>query len=152
MKDTSTPCPPYSGTTNPNHLSGLLEKQLTAESGTSFEQVYNASKFTQLLGAHYWRRQLKGQCDVVAVSPGWHGDLLLQDHSLQSTGLIPGTAIGRHTDFKLSMDMPDAKGFEDGKILCFGRDNDPTDIPQVASRYSQRSPEQTSQMIQIASS
>lgn len=59
--------------------------------------IYPESKFTQLLGAHWWRRQLQGQCDVVAVSPG----------------LIPETGLGRHGN--LSMAMPDAKTVPEGE-------------------------------------
>lgn len=46
-----------------------LEKTLTAKSGAAYMEVYPASKFVQLLGAHYWRRNLS-DCTVVAVSPG----------------------------------------------------------------------------------
>lgn len=59
--------------------------------------IYPESKFTQLLGAHWWRRQLQGQCDVVAVSPG----------------LIPETGLGRRVN--LSMAMPDAKTVPEGE-------------------------------------
>ena len=63
--------------------------------------VYSASKFVQLLNAHWWRRQLTGQCDVVAVSPG----------------LIPGTGLGRYSGMKLTMDMADAKPVTTGAFV-----------------------------------
>jgi NAD(P)-dependent dehydrogenase (short-subunit alcohol dehydrogenase family) len=47
-----------------------LEDMVKAQSGASFFQLYPATKFIQLLGAHWWRRQLKEHCDVLAVSPG----------------------------------------------------------------------------------
>ncbi|KAF9737362.1 hypothetical protein PMIN06_013011 [Paraphaeosphaeria minitans] len=57
----------------------LLDRELTAKSGTHFQRVYEDSKFTQLLTAHWWRRELQGQAQVVAVSPG----------------MIPGTTLTR---------------------------------------------------------
>jgi NAD(P)-dependent dehydrogenase (short-subunit alcohol dehydrogenase family) len=54
------------GVQDPNTLDDIVK----AESGTEWHSLYSATKFTQLLGAHWWRRQLQGQCDVVAVSPG----------------------------------------------------------------------------------
>ncbi|KAF7376904.1 NAD(P)-binding protein [Mycena sanguinolenta] len=56
-----------------------LETTLKDGSGANGMVVYPASKLVGLLGAHWWRRQLTGQCTVVAVSPG----------------LIPETGLGR---------------------------------------------------------
>ncbi|KAH7322723.1 hypothetical protein B0I35DRAFT_426313 [Stachybotrys elegans] len=96
----------------------VLDKELLANSGTPAFVNYAQTKFVQLLGAHWWRRQLKGQCDVVAVSPG----------------LIPGTGLGRHSDFKLPADMPDAKPVEEGGtniLRAFFRDDFPEDPNQI---------------------
>lgn len=76
---------------------GTLDVDLKANSGADRRVVYSASKFAQLLGAHYWRRELPG-CTVVAVSPG----------------LIPGTTLAGR-DMGLTMDMPDAKTVPEGK-------------------------------------
>lgn len=75
-----------------------IEEILKDKSSAGHFDIYSASKFTQLLGAHWWRRELKGQCDVVAVSPG----------------LIPNTGLGRYSNFKISEDMPDAKSVATG--------------------------------------
>lgn len=83
------PCPP-----------ATLDKDLLADSGQDSQTVYSGSKFVQLLGAHWWRRQLQGTCEVVAVSPG----------------LIPQTGIARDSDMKLSMSMPDAKTVPEGEL------------------------------------
>ena len=72
---------------------------MKAGSGTDGRKIYSDTKFTQLLGAHWWRRQLTGKCDVVAVSPG----------------LIPGTGIGVGAGMVLSPDMPDAKPVSEGE-------------------------------------
>lgn len=77
----------------------VLEHDLKGGSGVSGRTVYSESKFVNLLAAHWWRRQLTGQCDVVAVSPG----------------LIAGTGIGRGHGMQLTMDMPDAKSVPEGK-------------------------------------
>ncbi|KAJ5771171.1 uncharacterized protein N7511_003222 [Penicillium nucicola] len=74
-----------------------LDVDLKAGSGASARVVYSASKFAQLLGAHYWRRQLP-TCTVVAVSPG----------------LIPNTKLAQHPSLGLTMDMPDAKSVPEG--------------------------------------
>jgi NAD(P)-dependent dehydrogenase (short-subunit alcohol dehydrogenase family) len=75
-----------------------LDVDLRAGSGASARVVYSASKFAQLLGAHYWRRHLP-TCTVVAVSPG----------------LIPDTKLAQHPSLGLTMDMPDAKSVPEGK-------------------------------------
>lgn len=74
-----------------------LDVDLKANSGADHRVVYSASKFVQLLGAHYWRRTLP-ECTVVAVSPG----------------LIPDTKLAGR-DMGLTMSMPDAKTVPEGK-------------------------------------
>lgn len=81
-----------------------LEKDLLAGSGKDGDTVYAETKFVQLLGAHWWRRQLRDTgCKVVAVSPG----------------LIPGTGIGRGSGMVLSMEMKDAKSVDEGELTFF---------------------------------
>ena len=74
-----------------------LDVDLKANSGANNRVVYSASKFVQLLGAHYWRRNLP-DCTVLAVSPG----------------LIPDTKLAGR-DMGLTMSMPDAKTIPEGK-------------------------------------
>jgi hypothetical protein len=81
-------------------LIGVLDNDLKAGSGVEGQTTYCQSKFVQLLGAHWWRRQLAGKCTVIAVSPG----------------LIPATGIGRGSSMVLSTDMPDAKTVPEGKL------------------------------------
>ncbi|KAJ5167140.1 uncharacterized protein N7482_005921 [Penicillium canariense] len=92
-----------------------LDVDLKAGSGAGMQTVYSASKFVQLLGAHYWRRQLP-ECTVVAVSPG----------------LIPSTKLA--TDMGLSMNMPDAKTIPEGAqniLRAFTRNDIPADPEQI---------------------
>lgn len=98
MSPTSTLASSHPLTHSP--LLAVLDKHLLAGSGEGDQTIYPESKFVQLLGAHWWRRQLQGSVDVVAVSPG----------------LIPSTGIGRDGTIKLSMDMPDAKTVPEGQL------------------------------------
>jgi len=76
-----------------------LDKDLRANSGAEARTLYSQTKFVQLLGAHWWRRQLAGSCKVLAVSPG----------------LIPGTGLARGSGMNLPTGMPDAKPIPEGK-------------------------------------
>ncbi|KAJ7186115.1 hypothetical protein C8R46DRAFT_1062508 [Mycena filopes] len=92
-----------------------LETDLKAGSDA---QVYAQSKLVALLGAHWWRRQLSGQCAVVAVSPGF----------------IPNTNLGSGAGMKFTMDMPDAKPVSEGAtsiLRAFTRDDFPEDPDRV---------------------
>ncbi|KAJ5039172.1 hypothetical protein NUH16_008953 [Penicillium rubens] len=94
-----------------------LDVDLKANSGANARVVYSASKFTQLLGAHYWRRSLPS-CTVVAVSPG----------------LIPNTKLAQHSSLALTMDMPDAKTVPEGAqniLRAVTVDNLPADPEQI---------------------
>ncbi|KKP06971.1 hypothetical protein THAR02_00951 [Trichoderma harzianum] len=96
----------------------VLDDMLKSASGADGMNVYCATKFVQLLNAHWWRRQLAGQCDVVAVSPG----------------LIPNTGLSRGNGLQLSMDMPDAKPIETGAksiLAAFTRSDFPSDPDQI---------------------
>lgn len=77
----------------------MIDKHLLAGSGEDARTIYSDSKFVQLLAAHWWRRQLQGSSDVVAVSPG----------------LIPQTNLSRYVNVGLSMSMPDAKTVPEGQ-------------------------------------
>ncbi|KAI8179436.1 putative short-chain dehydrogenase reductase protein [Colletotrichum sp. SAR 10_75] len=96
----------------------VLDKDLLGGAGTKDTTIYCETKFVQLLNAHWWRRQLKGSATVLAVSPG----------------LIPGTGLGRHSSFKLTMDMPDAKSVSEGAsnlLRAFTISNFPPDDAQI---------------------
>lgn len=96
----------------------VLDADLRSTSGVAGTKIYCETKFTQLLGAHWWRRQLAGQCDVVAVSPG----------------LIPGTGISRGHGLKITMDMSDAKTVSEGAgniLRAFTRSDFPEDPDRI---------------------
>lgn len=65
--------------------------------------TYAASKFVQLLGAHWWRRTLGDKCVVVAVSPG----------------MIHSTGLGRFSGMEIPKDTGDAKSMEEGVFASF---------------------------------
>ncbi|KAI1813627.1 hypothetical protein GGS20DRAFT_586309 [Poronia punctata] len=80
--------------------------------------IYGATKFIQLVGTQWWRRQLAGKCAVVAVSPG----------------LIPNTGIMRGGDGKIPTQHPDAKSVPEGAqsvLAAFTRDDLPEDPEQM---------------------
>lgn len=80
----------------------------------SDKSAYPPSKFIQLLNAHWWRRQLQGKCDVVAVSPG----------------LIPYTGIIRGSDMKIPDNLPDAKSIPEGTFPAHSGMLDHVDLPE----------------------
>lgn len=81
-------------------LLGVLDHDAKAGSGVPGIKLYGETKFIQLLGALWWRRQLAGQCAVLAVSPG----------------LIPGTGLGRGMQMDLPANLPDAKPVAEGML------------------------------------
>ncbi|KAK6954949.1 hypothetical protein Daesc_002578 [Daldinia eschscholtzii] len=95
-----------------------LEEDLKGGSKTE-RSVYASTKFVQLLGAHWWHRQLKDKCQVVAVSPG----------------LIPGTNLARNSgQAKEFVNHPDAKSVPEGAqsiYRAFTRDDIPEDPEQI---------------------
>jgi NAD(P)-dependent dehydrogenase (short-subunit alcohol dehydrogenase family) len=84
---------------------GVLEEDVKDGSGVPGFKLYSETKFIQLLGAHWWRRELTGKCVVVAVSPG----------------LIPGTGLGRGMGMDLPKSMPDAKSVPEGEFPSLER-------------------------------
>ncbi|KAJ3493655.1 hypothetical protein NLG97_g4600 [Lecanicillium saksenae] len=76
----------------------IVEDGLKSGAGTESRTLYPMTKFVQLLGAHWWRRELTGICDVVAVSPG----------------LVPGTGLTRGSNFQIPSGLPDAKTIPQG--------------------------------------
>ncbi|KAG6011273.1 hypothetical protein E4U43_008447 [Claviceps pusilla] len=95
-----------------------IEAKIRSGSGADGYTVYAATKFIQLLGAHWWRRQLQGQCEVVAVSPGF----------------IPDTGLGRNGGLKLPARSPDAKTVPQGAasvLEAFSRSDFPEDPDRI---------------------
>ncbi|KAF2448892.1 NAD(P)-binding protein [Karstenula rhodostoma CBS 690.94] len=102
----------------------LLDKELTANSGADSIRTYENTKFTQLLTTHWWRRELQGQAQVVAVSPGF----------------IPGTALTRDAIEKLGKGifpeaiMKSAKSVPEGAqsiLAAYTRQDLPEDQRQI---------------------
>ncbi|KAI0004828.1 NAD(P)-binding protein [Xylariaceae sp. FL0662B] len=95
----------------------FLEDDVKGGSET-VRSVYSATKFIQLLGAHWWRRQLQGKCEVVAVSPG----------------LIPGTGLFPSKESPIPTNHPDAKTIAEGAqsiYRAFVRNDFPEDPDQI---------------------
>jgi nucleoside-diphosphate-sugar epimerase len=101
-----------------------LDDLVKAQSGADAFALYPATKFTQLLNAHWWRRQLQDQCRVVAVSPG---QCLYTPYDLPKTdletynlvGFIPDTGIRRHLDEQPPVPAGgDAKTVAEGILPC----------------------------------
>ncbi|KAJ6456432.1 hypothetical protein C8R45DRAFT_578292 [Mycena sanguinolenta] len=96
-----------------------LDVDLKGSSGASWQTVYAGTKFTALLNAHWWRRQLTGQCTVVAVSPG----------------LIPDTGLSRGIQVTIPPEMmKDAKSVAEGAgsiLAAFTRTDLPEDPDQI---------------------
>ncbi|KAI9147616.1 Protochlorophyllide reductase A, chloroplastic [Paramyrothecium foliicola] len=95
----------------------VLDSHLRAGAGGEILHVYAETKFLQFLGAHWWRRQLKGQCDVVAVSPG----------------MIPNTGLGRE-GISIPDNLPDAKSVPEGAksmLAAFDRSDFPEDPDRI---------------------
>ncbi|PHH72544.1 hypothetical protein CDD82_5924 [Ophiocordyceps australis] len=97
----------------------VLQEHLQVGSGQGAPIAYAESKFVQLLSAHWWRRQLAGQCHVVAVSPG----------------LIANTGLARYSSkMKITTEMPDAKTVPQGAksvLAALTRSDFPQDAEQI---------------------
>lgn len=90
----------YTDGTDPN--AETLATTVKADSGADAFPVYGATKFIQLLGAHWWRRQLGSSATVLAVSPG----------------MVGGTGLGRHLDVQPNMDnMKDVLTVDQGTSI-----------------------------------
>lgn len=79
----------------------VLDEHVLGGSGIEGKTIYCETKFIQLVGTQWWRRQLDGQVEIVAVSPG----------------LVPSTGIDRGHKLKLPLDHPDAKTIPEGKLF-----------------------------------
>lgn len=92
-----------------------LEATLSANSNADLLQIYAGSKFVQLLGAQWWRRQLTDRVTVVAVSPGMiHGTGLVSRLPLLSKSAFDSVFQGRHSGMNIPKDAPDAKSVVEG--------------------------------------
>lgn len=99
-----------------NKITGMLETILKAGSDAEAMKTYPATKFSQLLNAHWWSRQLRPRgCSLVAVSPGF----------------IPSTGLSRETDFADKFkNIPGGKSVQEGAaslLAAFTRNDLPED-------------------------
>ncbi|KAJ7642021.1 hypothetical protein FB45DRAFT_364608 [Roridomyces roridus] len=91
------------------------------KAGSASEATYPETKFVQLLGAHWWRRQFQlagnANVEVVAVSPG----------------LIPETGITRGSGMVFPSNLPDAKSVPEGAASILAALTR-TDLPAESDR------------------
>ncbi|TLD35836.1 NAD(P)-binding protein [Venturia nashicola] len=101
-----------------------LDEVVKAQNGAGFFSIYPATKFVQLLSAHWWRRELTGQCEVLAVSPGKYKSHHGKQGSWQrNVDLV----VPEHV-------MKDAKSMEEGArsiLAAFTRSDFPEDMDQI---------------------
>ncbi|KAH8174956.1 short chain dehydrogenase domain-containing protein [Sarocladium implicatum] len=107
-----------SGAVNMVKDSSNLDHDLKGAAGATSMKVYSGTKFVQLLGAHWWRRELSGTNTVVAVSPG----------------MIPGSGLYRGSGQRMPSNSPDAKSVPQGAasiLAAFTRSDFPEDSERM---------------------
>ncbi|QDS68837.1 hypothetical protein FKW77_007090 [Venturia effusa] len=113
-----------------------LDSLVKAPSPHGFFEIYPATKFIQLLSAHWWRRELEGKCTVLAVSPdSLYGLEVDGPNEFRCTGFIPTTGLSRNVDLVVPPSvMKDAKTIEEGAssiLTAFTRTDLPDDVEQI---------------------
>lgn len=72
-----------------------LRSKVLAGSDLGALDMYAATKFAHLLGAHWWRRALGDKASVVAVTPG-----MVPGTGLERDAQLPAAARAAHPDAK----------------------------------------------------